>query len=130
LATIPLRLTISNFFQFNTCFHSLYVTSSLTRGWVYSLQLLMALASAVILRSDSRGTSDHILLSHSRLSQPGGPGPCIYILQEQGGQVIPPGTGFSLHRLLRLAELWWRYSTPPPHGIPLMNAFLSERPPI
>jgi hypothetical protein len=59
----PLRLTTSNFvFQLNTCFHSPYVTSSLTRGWVCSLQLLLALARAVILRSESRGTHDHILL--------------------------------------------------------------------
>jgi hypothetical protein len=28
-----------------------------------------------------------------RLPQPGGPGPRIYIPQEQGGPVIPPGTG-------------------------------------
>jgi hypothetical protein len=26
--------------------------------------------------------------------QPGGPGPRIYIPQEQGDPVIPPGTGF------------------------------------
>jgi hypothetical protein len=36
------------------------------RGWVYRLQLLLALASAVILRSESRGTHDHILLSQIR----------------------------------------------------------------
>jgi hypothetical protein len=35
-------------FQLNTCFPSLYVTSSLTRGSVCSLQLLLVLASAVI----------------------------------------------------------------------------------
>jgi hypothetical protein len=40
-------------------------------------------------------THDHILLSHLRLPQPGGPGPCIYIPQEQGGPVIPPGTAYS-----------------------------------
>jgi hypothetical protein len=39
-----------------------YVTSSLTRGWVCQLQLLPALASAVILRSKSHRTQDHILL--------------------------------------------------------------------
>jgi hypothetical protein len=33
-------------------------------------------------------------VSDSRLPQPGGPGPHIYIPQEQGGPVIPPGTGF------------------------------------
>jgi hypothetical protein len=56
-------------FQLITFGHSPYVTSSLTRGWVCRLQLLLALASSVILRSDSRGTHDHNLLSqiwHSR----------------------------------------------------------------
>jgi hypothetical protein len=38
-----------------------------------------------------------------RLPQPGGPGSRIYIPQEQGGPVIPPGTGFPFCRLLRLA---------------------------
>jgi hypothetical protein len=48
--------------------------------------------------------------------QSGGPGPCIYIPQEKGGQVIPLGTVFPLHHLLRLAGLQWRYSNPTPHG--------------
>jgi hypothetical protein len=51
------------FFQLNTCGRSPYITSSLTRGWVYPLQLLLVLASAVILRSVSRGIYDHILRS-------------------------------------------------------------------
>jgi hypothetical protein len=59
----------SNFiFQLNTCGYSPYVTSPLTRGWVCSLQLLLGLASAVILRSDYRETRDHILLSQIRES--------------------------------------------------------------
>jgi hypothetical protein len=67
LATSPLRLMTTNFiFQLNTCGYSHYVTSSLTRGWVCSLQLLLVLASAVILRSASRGTHDYILLSQIR----------------------------------------------------------------
>jgi hypothetical protein len=70
--------------------------------------------SQVRLPSDSW---PHFTVSHSRLPQPGGPGPRIYIPQEQGGQVIPPGTGFPFHRLLRLAGLRWRCSTLPPHGI-------------
>jgi hypothetical protein len=36
------------------------------RGWVFRLQLLLALASAVIVRPESRGTHDHILLSQIR----------------------------------------------------------------
>jgi hypothetical protein len=67
LATSPLKPTTRIFiFQLNTCGHSPYVTSSLTRGWVCRLQLLLGLASAVILRSESRGTHNHILLSQIR----------------------------------------------------------------
>jgi hypothetical protein len=36
-----------------------------------------------------------LTVSDSRHPQPGGPGPRIYIPQEQGGPVIPPGTGFA-----------------------------------
>jgi hypothetical protein len=103
LATSPLRLTISNFiFQLNTCGYSPYVTSSLTRGCVCRLQLLLVLARAVIL--------GYFTVSDSRLPQPGGPSPCIYIPQEQGGPVIPPGIGVPFRRLLRLAGLRWKYS--------------------
>jgi hypothetical protein len=67
LTTSPLRLMTGNFiFQLNTCSYSPYVTSSLTRGWFCRLQLLLILASAVILRSKSCGTHDHILLSQIR----------------------------------------------------------------
>jgi hypothetical protein len=52
------------FFQPNTCGHSPFVTSTLTRGC--RLQLLLVFASAVILRSESHGTHDHILLSQIR----------------------------------------------------------------
>jgi hypothetical protein len=64
---------------------------SLTRGGVCRLQLLLVLISAVTFWSKSRGTRDYILLSQIR--------------------------DFSLRRLLRLAGLRWRFSTPPPHGI-------------
>jgi hypothetical protein len=64
LATSLLRLTTSNFiFQLNIWGYSPYVTSSLMIGWVCHLQLLLGLASEVILRSESQGTHDHILLS-------------------------------------------------------------------
>jgi hypothetical protein len=68
LATSPLRLTTSIFFLLNTCMYSPYVTTSLTRGWVCRLQLLLGFASVVILRSESRGTHGHILLSQIRHS--------------------------------------------------------------
>jgi hypothetical protein len=53
----------------------------------------------------------HFTVSDPRLPQPGGPDICIYIPQEQGGPLIPPGTGFPFHRFLRLARLRWRSST-------------------
>jgi hypothetical protein len=57
----------SNFiFQLNACGYSSCVTSSLTRGRVCHLQLLLMLASAVILRSEFRGTEDNILFSQIR----------------------------------------------------------------
>jgi hypothetical protein len=40
---------------------------SLTKGLVWLLQLLLSLASSVILGSESRGTRQHILLSQIRL---------------------------------------------------------------
>jgi hypothetical protein len=78
------------FSQLNTCGHCPYITSSLMRGWVCNLQLLLAFISTFILGSETCGTGEHILLSQIR--------------------------DFPFCRLLRLAELWWRYSSPPPQG--------------
>jgi hypothetical protein len=67
LASSPLRLTTSNIiFQLNTCGYSPYVTFSLSRGCVCRLLLPLVLARAVSLRSESRGTHDHILLCQIR----------------------------------------------------------------
>jgi hypothetical protein len=57
-------------------------------GLYFTVELLLGLAREVTLGSKSRRTHDHILLSHLRLLQPGGPGPRIYIPQKQGGPVI------------------------------------------
>jgi hypothetical protein len=54
----------------------------------------MGLVRAVTRGSKFRRTHGHILVSHLRLPQLGWPGPRIYIPQEQGGPVIPLGTGF------------------------------------
>jgi hypothetical protein len=64
---------------------------SLMRGRVCRLQLLLALASTVILGAESRGSLDHILLPQIR--------------------------DFPFRRLLRLAGLRWSYSNLPPHGM-------------
>jgi hypothetical protein len=63
---------------------------SLTRGRVCRLQLLLVLARAVILGSESLVTRDHILLSQ------------IW--------------DFPFRRPLWLAGSRWKYSTPPPQG--------------
>jgi hypothetical protein len=58
----------------------------------------------------------YFTVSDSRLPEPGGPGPRIYILQKQGGRVISPGTGFPFCRLLLLAGLRWSYSKSKSHS--------------
>jgi hypothetical protein len=73
--------------QLRSCF---CVVPSMTRGRVCHSYMLLTLARAVVLRSESLGTRDHILLS----------------------QICD----FPFRRLLRLAQSRWRYSTPPPHG--------------
>jgi hypothetical protein len=90
LTASHLRHTISNFFLLNICFH----ISSLTRGWACCLKL-----SGPRQRRHSRvwvprESWHYFTVSDSRLLQPGGPDPHIYIHQEQSGLAISPGTGF------------------------------------
>jgi hypothetical protein len=97
---------------------------SLTRGW----DLLITIAAGLRQRRYSRvhiawNSWPHFTASDSRHSQPGGPGPCTYVPQWQGGPVILPGRGFPFHRLLRLAGLRWRYSNPPPHKVKSQSYF-------
>jgi hypothetical protein len=86
-----------------------------------SLTIVLVLARAVILGSESRGDHDHIYCLIFETSQPGRPGPRIYIPQDQGGPVTAQSTGLPFRRLLRLAGLRWRYSNPPPRGSSLLN---------
>jgi hypothetical protein len=85
-------------FQLNTCCFNPYVTTSLTRGWICRLQLLMALASAFIRESESQGAHDHIFLYHTRDSPN---------LEGQFPVFISPGTG------------WPGYS--PRHWVPFLS---------
>jgi hypothetical protein len=62
----------------------------LMRGRLCRLQLLLVLASAVILGSESRGTHDQILLPQI-LDSPS--------LEDQALYLYPPGTGWPLHRV-------------------------------
>jgi hypothetical protein len=107
----PLGSTTSlNFLFLTITFSLLYVARPLWRedGSV--------ICNAITHRLESCRTHNHILLSHLRLPQPGWPGSRIYTPQVQGGPVIPPGTGFPLRRLLRLAGLRWRDSNLLPQG--------------
>jgi hypothetical protein len=66
-----------------------------------------AICSVITQWSESLRTRNHTLLCHLRLPQPGGPGSRIYIPQEQGSPVIPPGTGYLFWvLLLHLFERW------------------------
>jgi hypothetical protein len=96
-----------------------FVALSLTRGRACNLLLLLVLTSAVQFGSDSRETEDNILMSQFlRLPQPGGPGPSIYIPQEQDGPYIPPGVSLSVSSyedmlvlLYTAASRYYNYST-------------------
>jgi hypothetical protein len=84
--------------------------------------LLFAIPAGPRQRSHSQvrvpqDTCPYFTVSDSGLLEPGGPGPRVYIPQEHRGLVIPPSTGFSFHCLVRLSGLWWKYSTPPLHGM-------------
>jgi hypothetical protein len=116
LATSLLRPTTRIFFQLNTCSNSPYVTSSLTIRWVCRLQLLLALASAV-LRSEYRITHDHILLSQIRDPNLEDQVPVFVSPRNRLAQLYPQALGFPFCRLVRFTGLLWRYSTPPPHRL-------------
>jgi hypothetical protein len=109
LAPSPLRLMARFFFQLNSCGHSPYVTSSLTRGWVCRLQLLLFLACTFSGPSPSGLMATFYCLTF-KTPPTWRPGPSIYVLPEKGSPVMPPGTGFPFHRLLQLAGLQWRWS--------------------
>jgi hypothetical protein len=59
----------------------------------------------------------------SRLHQPGGLGPRIYIPQEQGGPVIPPGTWFPILRRFRVTV---EVFEPAPTQASITTIFLSQ----
>jgi hypothetical protein len=66
------------FFQLNTSFHSPYVTSSLTTFTVAAESRQRSHSQVQVLRD----SWPHFSVSDSRLPQPGGPGPRIYITRE------------------------------------------------
>jgi hypothetical protein len=106
LVPSPLRPTTSAFFQVNICGYSPYVTSSLTRGCVCLSQLLLGIASKVIIGSESRATHNHILFSQIGDSlNLEGQVPVFISSRNRVAQFIPPGTGLPIRRLLRLAGL-------------------------
>jgi hypothetical protein len=90
----PLDTHDQYFFKLNICGYSPYVTSSLTGGWVCHLQLLLALASAVILGSESRWTHDHSLLPQIRDSPNlEGQDPVFLSPKNRVAQLYPPALG-------------------------------------
>jgi hypothetical protein len=114
LAKSPLRLTTINvIFQLNSCGYSPYVTTSLTRGCACHLQLILV--------SESCGTRDHILLFQTRNSSNlEGQVPIFLSPRNRVAQIYDQAV-FRFRRLLRLAGLRWKYSTPPSHGIVIID---------
>jgi hypothetical protein len=116
----------SIFFQLNTCGHSPSCNILSDEG----MGLLFTIAAGPRQHSYSRvkvlwDSWPHFTVSDSRLPQPRGSGPCIYIPQGQGGPLITKLTGFPFCRLLRLAGLQWRYWNP--HNIPNTSIYCFEQ---
>jgi hypothetical protein len=94
LVTSPLRLTTSNFiFQQNTGGYSTYCSTSILSD--ERMGVLLTIAASPLQRSHSQvrvpqDSWPHFTALDSKLPQPAGPGPHIYISQEQGDSVIPP----------------------------------------
>jgi hypothetical protein len=93
------------------------------RRWVCSLQLLLALAIAVILRSDSRGTHDHILLSQIRDS----PNleshvPLVISPRNRVAQLYPPALGSVFVPRRANVEVFEPASTREPTGSPQLSS--------
>jgi hypothetical protein len=87
---------------------------SLTRDRVCRLHLLLVLASAVILGSESRGTRDHILLSQIRDSPNlEGQVPVFISPRNRVARLYPHALVFPFRRILRLAGIRWRNSNLP-----------------
>jgi hypothetical protein len=83
------------------------------RGRVCKLLLLLGLACAVPLESESREIQVHILNSkYFRFPSLEGQVPWFIYPRDM---VAIPGTGFPFRRILRHEGLRWRYSNPPPH---------------
>jgi hypothetical protein len=93
LGPVPIFLSPLHFLYTVACLLFCSILSDERTGLLFTVQLLLGLARAVTLGSHSRRTHNHILLSLIRLPQSGGPGSHISIPQEQGGPIIPPGTG-------------------------------------
>jgi hypothetical protein len=87
----------------------------LKRGRVCRLQFCWSSPAQSYSGPSTVGSWPYFTVLDSKIPPPAGTRHRIYIPQEQGGPLISPGTGFSFHRLLRLAGLRWRCSNPPTH---------------
>jgi hypothetical protein len=101
-----------DFFQLNTCGRSPYVTSSLTSGWSVVYNCCWPSPAYLFSGPSPAGLMTTFYCLRFETPRTWRSSPRIYIPQQQGGPVIPPGTGFSFCRLLLLAGLRWRCFEP------------------
>jgi hypothetical protein len=90
---------------------------------VCRFELLLGITSAVFLGSESpRDSIPYFIVSLFETPQPGGPGPRIYIPQEEDSPVIPPGNFNDLH--------WVNELLVNPVALVLERTIPTERPPL
>jgi hypothetical protein len=116
----PFRIKTKDFLT-NSCGHGPYVTSSLAKGWVCNLQLLLALASAVILGSESHGTHNHTLLFQIRDSHNlEGQVPIFISPRKRVAQLHPQAPGyffFHTNKIFNIPYFCELYNTAPKYPI-------------
>jgi hypothetical protein len=86
----------------------------------FTRTMLLGLARAVTLGSESRRNHDHILLSHLKLPP---------AWRARSPYLYPPGTGWPSYtpgHWVPLSSRKWRYSNPPPHGVCRTRWFITS----
>jgi hypothetical protein len=94
-----------------------FVAPFLTWGWVCNLLLLLGLASAVPLGSETRRTWPYFIVPISETPPTWRARPPYLYPPVTGCPSYTPGHWVPFFCLLWLTGLRWKYSNPPPHGI-------------
>jgi hypothetical protein len=107
---------MTRFLFFDNCFGEGRLLWREDGSIIYSYSCFWGLTEQSLLGRSPSGLKTIFYCSVWDSPKPGGPGPRIYILQKQGGPVLPQSTVFPFVASYDSQGLRWRYPIPPPHG--------------